>query len=121
MISERNEIFGARLGVSLNQLFRFPLLCPPGVANVLVSKLRRMSVGFDVVVILRTALDIHAARIPVALLGNALRTPVRPNTELSVPEPIRAPIRFERLPVWTEGSRCRAYGGTYSRSSFLLT
>jgi len=56
-----------------------------------------------VMFILLMALDIHLARIPVALLGYALRAPVRPDAELGVAKPLRALVVLgERLPVGLE-------------------
>src|SRR6185437_12757906 len=49
------------------------------------------------------ALDIHLAAVPIAVLGLALRAPMRPDAELRVAKPFRGlvirqrtPIRFER-------------------------
>ena len=63
-----------------------------------------MAVGRQMMLVLRIALDVHVPRIPVALLGNTLRRPMRPDAELRVAEPIgtlivgleRFPSRFER-------------------------
>src|SRR5215471_11544250 len=54
------------------------------------------------VVVLGTALDIHAAGIPIPLLGNALRAPMSPNSELHVSEPVRASVCFQRFPIRAE-------------------
>src|SRR5271157_191743 len=51
------------------------------------------------VVVLRAALYVHAAGIPISLLGNALRAPMGPDSELHISKPVGNPIRFQRFPV----------------------
>jgi hypothetical protein len=46
-----------------------------------------MAVVLDMVVVGLFALDVHATRLPVALLGDALRGPVRPHAELCILKP----------------------------------
>ena len=54
-----------------------------------------MSVMFDVVLVdavgapLLVVLGIHVAGVPVAMLRRTLRTPVGPDSELGVTEPLR--------------------------------
>src|ERR1019366_3009308 len=74
------------------------------MANILVSELRRVPVLLDVIVILTRALYVHVPRIPVALFGDALRAPMRPNAEFRISKPIRAVIGLQRLPKRQEGS-----------------
>ena len=69
-----------------------------------------MPIRLDVIVVLRTTLYIHSAGIPIALFRNALWTPVGPYPELRIPEPVRALISFERLPVWPEWTDDRIAG-----------
>src|ERR1700733_3603732 len=58
-----------------------------------------MAVGLDVIFVRGCALDIHIARIPVALFGNALCRPMRPYAELRVAIPVRVFVIFhERFP-----------------------
>src|SRR5271157_1719228 len=73
------------------------------MANVLVSELRRVPVSLDMILILRRALYVHVPRVPVALLGDTLWAPMRPNPKLRIPKPIRAMIGLERLPKRQEG------------------
>src|ERR1700693_1679776 len=47
-----------------------------------------MSVCLEVILILRSPLDIHVPREPIAILDAGLRPPVRPDAELCVAEPI---------------------------------
>src|SRR5271157_5781265 len=51
------------------------------------------------VVVLRAALYVHAAGIPISLLGNALRAPMGPDTELRISKPVGSAISFQRFPV----------------------
>jgi hypothetical protein len=61
MIAERNEVFGAGLGIQPDQFFRIPVLRMPDVADIFVPELGRMPVCLDVIVVLRTALHVHTA------------------------------------------------------------
>src|SRR3954466_16098075 len=56
-------------------------------------------------------LEVHEARVPVAMLGLALRPPMRPDAELGIAEPLGDPVaRRERLPGRSDrhcaGGRC---------------
>src|SRR3569833_1217057 len=79
-----------------------------------------MAVKLQVMQIELVALDIHLARIPVAIFRHALRRPMRPDAEFGVAEPVgRVILRLQRLPIRLERSRsdglaqgrCRAEGG----------
>src|SRR5688500_3708248 len=66
----------------------------------------------------RRLLMVHQPGIPVAILGLALRAPVRPDAELGIAEPVGRAIPFrERLPIRSElarrrsGGNCRRCGG----------
>src|SRR5215470_3759964 len=72
------------------------------------------------VIVLGTALDIHAAGIPIPLLGNALRAPMSPHSELSVSEPVRASVCFQRFPIRTERVCDRRVNKIAGVSSTLL-
>src|SRR4051794_354185 len=64
-----------------------------------------MAVGLDVVVVRRIALQIHPPRVPVPLLRDTLRRPVRPYPELRVAEPLGyAVVLRQRLPGRLEGA-----------------
>src|ERR1035438_4255484 len=71
VVRKGDEILGPGFGVKLDQFFGIPVFRPPDMTDVLVPKLRRMTVCLDVVVVLGTALNVHASRVPVALLRNA--------------------------------------------------
>ena len=79
-----------------------------------------MAICLDVVVVLRTALHIHAAGIPIALFGDALRTPVSPHSELRVLKPFRVAVSLQRFPIGPEGTGNRAAGKTAVRVAVAL-
>ena len=94
MRAEREKVFCSGAFVERNQFFRVPLFRQPDMVNVLEAEFGGMAVSLDVVFIRRSALDMHVARIPVALFGNALRRPVRPDAELRVVIPVRVFVIF---------------------------
>src|SRR5208283_328713 len=51
------------------------------------------------VVVLRAALYVHSAGIPISLLGNALRAPMSPDSELRIAKPVGNSISFQRFPI----------------------
>ena len=110
VIGECDEIFGPGPGVEPNQFRGVPVLRPPDMTDVFVPELRRVAVGFDVVVVLRTALNVHASGIPIALLGNTLRAPMSPDAELRIAEPIGEPVGSERFPIRAKRTRDRGAG-----------
>lgn len=59
-----------------------------------------MPEALDVVFVLARILDIDVARIPIALLGPSLGTPMRPEAELGVAKPFRATILLQGFPRW---------------------
>src|ERR1039457_6324183 len=74
------------------------------MANIFVSELRRVPVLLNVIVILTRALNVHIPRVPVALLGDTLWAPMRPDAEFRISKPVRAVIGLERLPKRQEQS-----------------
>src|ERR1017187_8602588 len=54
--------------------------------------------------VLRLAGFVDVARVPVAILGNALRAPMRPNAELRILVPLRRIVIEQRIPVGLEGA-----------------
>ena len=69
--------------------------------EVFVADLGGVAVGFDVVVVLAGALDVHVAGVPVAVLDAGLRAPVGPDAELGVVEPGGEAIGLQR--GWRSG------------------
>src|SRR6185437_13050971 len=76
----------------------FELLGFPVRDGVLVAELRWMPVGLNVVVVLRAALHVHIAGIPVAIFNGGLRSPVCPDAELGVSKPFGNFVTAERFP-----------------------
>ncbi len=97
MHAHADEILRASLRVQIHQMLGIPLLGLERRDDVLVSHLRWMPVMLHMKFVCRIALDVHAARIPVARLGRRLRTPVRPDPELRVAEPLRRTKCFQRF------------------------
>src|ERR1019366_2368193 len=57
------------------------------------------------VLVLLRALDVHIAGIPVALLWDALRAPMSPNSELGIAIPFGSLVLQKRVPVGLEWAR----------------
>jgi hypothetical protein len=93
-----HEIFRSSFLVQADEIIRIEVFAMPGRDDVLVTKLGRMAESFDVMSILPAAFDVEIARVPIAVFSGRLWTPVRPDAELGVGEPIRASISFERFP-----------------------
>src|SRR5215467_4837444 len=102
MVRQRRKIFRARGHVKIHQLGGLPVFRLPQVIHLHPANFGRMTVGLQMVVVLFVSLDVHTARVPIALFGNALRTPVVPYSKLSVPKPVRCSAAGERLPCWFE-------------------
>src|ERR1017187_4113508 len=102
VVAERDEVLGPGFGVEANEFLGIPVFRPPGMTDVFIAKLRGVPISLDVVVVLRTALHIHAASIPIALLRNALRTPMSPHSELCVLKPFRVAVSLQRFPIGPE-------------------
>src|ERR1017187_1906628 len=108
VVCKRDEILGPGPCVEPNEFLRVPVLRPPKMADVFVAELRRMAVRLDMVIVLSASLYVHAAGVPIPLLGNALRTPMRPDSEFRVAKPVGATVRFQRFPIGTK----RTHDGT---------
>src|SRR5271156_7022502 len=65
----------------------------------------RVSIGLEVVLVLRAALDIHIPRVPVAIFDAGLRPPMRPDTEFCIAEPLWDLVGVERTARPLERSR----------------
>src|SRR6476659_2200401 len=68
------------------------------MADFFVSKPRWMAVALYVIFVLRLSLNVHVPRIPIALFGHALRTPMCPDSKLRITKPIRAAVGLQGLP-----------------------
>ena len=95
---EREEVLGPGLLVQVHQVFRVPLVCgEQRNGGVFVPELAGGPEAFDVIPVLRMALDVHPVRVPIAIADRRLRPPVRPDAELGVGEPVRDRIGLKRL------------------------
>ena len=108
MTTHRHKIAGTHLNIEVHQFFGFPFIYYPIMADVLITELRRVPVCLDVVVVLGIALYVHAAGVPISLLGDALRTPMSPDPELGVAKPIGVPVSLQGFPIGPERPRDRA-------------
>jgi hypothetical protein len=93
-----HKVACAGLHIEIHQSVGIEFLRLPQRADILVAELRRMAVMADVVQILLGALYVHVAGIPVAVHRDRLRSPVRPDAEFCIAEPVRAlvfPQRFK--------------------------
>ena len=88
MDGQRHEILRAVFFVERQQLVGVKVRRLPDMNDVLEAVGGRMAVFQEVRFVIGAALDIHAARIPVAVFRLALRPPVRPDAELRVAEPV---------------------------------
>src|SRR5262249_17869027 len=71
----------------------------PEMVDFHETEFRRMTVVSDVIIVLGVALNVHLPGVPIALLGHALRRPMRPDAELRVAEPFGALVILrERFP-----------------------
>ena len=97
------KVLRAGLLVEIDQVLRIELGGLPGRDHVFESDLRGVSVSRHVILVLPAALHVHVSRVPVAVFGRRLRTPVGPEAELRVPVPLRHDIRLQRLAGRLEG------------------
>ncbi len=82
---------GARPVIFLHQALRVKMFRLPQRADVLIAELGRMAVSPQMVFILFRPLYVHISCVPIPAHGYGLGTPVAPDPELYVPEPLRAP------------------------------
>ena len=92
VVGQADKVFRSCALVERHQPFRLPALRAPQIVDLHEAEARWVTICLDVVVVGRIALQIHPAGIPVALLGHALRRPMRPDSELGVAKPIRIAV-----------------------------
>ena len=97
-----DEVLRPGLLVELHQTVGVPLLRLPQRDDVLVAELRRMPVVLEVILVMLVARLVHAAGVPVAVHRHGLRSPVRPDAELGVAEPVGTLVLLERIHVRLE-------------------
>jgi hypothetical protein len=90
-----DEIARARLLVEGHQPGGIPLLGLPQRDDVLPPALRGMAVPLEMVLVLLVPLPVHVPRVPVPEHRDRLRTPVRPEAELGVAEPLGTAVPDE--------------------------
>ncbi len=54
---------------------------------------------FQVILIVKMALNVHIAGVPIPHFGYALRTPMRPDTQFGIPVPFWDLITLKRIPI----------------------
>src|SRR6516164_3603072 len=96
---QRHEVLRPGPFVKRQQLVRVPVLRLPFMDDVLETKVLRRTVVLEMKSILRGVGDIHQTRVPVAVLRFTLRSPVRPDAELRVAEPLGALVLLQRFPA----------------------
>jgi hypothetical protein len=95
------EIFCSGFDVEVHEVVGVPAGGFELRDEIFVADFGGMAVGFDVVVVLAGALDVHVAGVPVAVFDAGLRTPVGPDAELGVVEPGGEAIGLKR--GWSAG------------------
>ena len=96
MHAHADEIAGSGLLVESHQPVRVPLLGLPERDQILVTQLGRVTVVFQVILVLCSALLIKLPGIPVTEHGNRLRAPVSPHAQLGITKPVRILIMLQR-------------------------
>ena len=84
----RHGVFRACRRVQVHQLFGIELFGFPQLHDVLVPESDGCLMA-NVIAVLVGAFDVQVASIPVPVHRNRLGAPVRPDAQLSVPEPVR--------------------------------
>src|SRR5271154_4213178 len=69
-------------------MIRVPLGCLPHVDDVLVANFGWVAIVLHVIFVLFASLDIHVARVPVAIFNCGLRSPVSPDAKFGIAKPI---------------------------------
>ena len=98
VVGHRPEELRAGALVEGDELLRLPLVGLPFVDHVLEAELRRVAVFLAMEFVVGAVELIHFLRIPVAHLGLALRTPMRPDAKLHVAVPVGHLVVGERFP-----------------------
>ena len=107
MHAHAEEVLCASLLVETHQTIRVPFLCFPDIDQILVTDLGRMTIRFAVVQVLRLALHVHVARVPVAVFDRRLRSPMSPDAELGIAEPVRNLVGLQRFSGGQKGAAWR--------------
>ena len=122
------EISRSRFLVERDQVLGIELIGFPGGDDILKSELGGMAVVLDLIFVLPIALDLHVARVPVAVLGRGLRAQCArmPNLGSRYQLGICQSLSDSRVPLkgpgvisnWTEASaRANLIGGALTASN----
>jgi hypothetical protein len=106
-----DEVLRAGLAVQARESLGVEALGLPQRNGVLVAELRRVAVGLQMILVLAAALHVHVARVPVAGADGGRRSPMRPEAEFGVAEPLRAGVLLERAISGLEGPRLNGNAG----------
>ena len=98
MVAKDKEVLSAATLVASHKAVGLPTLGLEERQDVLVAKLRRVPVVLAVEFVFVIALHVHLASHPVAAAFHALCSPMSPNTELGIAEPLRRLVLLQRLP-----------------------
>ena len=98
VITQHEEILGAATLIARHQTVGIPVLGLEQGQDILIAKLRGMTVVLTVVLVFPITLHIHLARHPVATPLYTLGTPMGPDAELRITEPLWCLVLLERLP-----------------------
>src|ERR1019366_5717764 len=98
MIRERNEQTRPGILEALDQSLRFPIQKRPLCSEILVAKLGGVSIFLHLEFVVVRAFCVHSSCVPVAKFRNALRTPMRPYTELCIAIPLGYVVLQQGIP-----------------------
>ena len=106
MDGHADEVFCAGSLVEFHEPLGIELLCFPKWEHVFPTMLRWVAVVLEVVLIVVTVVvfRIHVARVPIAIHRHRLRSPVGPDAELGVAEPVGAFVLGEGILRGLEGA-----------------
>ena len=105
MLTQRKEVACPYALIESHQLLRIPVFGLPVTAQLF------QAIVLTMVFTLPLTLEIHVPGIPVACLGLTLRSPVGPDAELGILEPLRTLPLSQALPCWFKLSLFYGYVG----------
>src|SRR5208283_156296 len=103
VIGESEEEARPGFLIAVQERLGLPVQQRPLRAQVLVTEARGRTVMREMILVLRLPFQVHVPGVPVPLLRNALRAPVRPDSELGILIPFRSFVPHEGVPgrsVW---------------------
>ena len=109
MDAHAHEVLGACLGVHRHEPIGVPVLGLPQRNDLFVAVLARMAVVLQVMLVVAVARLVHAPGVPVAVQRHRLRSPVGPDAELGVAEPLGTLVLLEGFPLAGKRPRCNLH------------